>query len=171
MVGLPFGVTRTVAGMEPPGMAVPPGWYVACFSSELRRKPLARTLWGIPMVLFRAADAAPVALLDRCPHRNVPLSCGAVKGGLLECCYHGWRFDAAGACRAIPGLDDGEVTGRRAHRAPSYPVREQDGLVWVARPPAEPATTEPYRPPHLHDPRYTTVRRHVRFYRHGQISS
>jgi phenylpropionate dioxygenase-like ring-hydroxylating dioxygenase large terminal subunit len=53
-------------------------WYVACRSSELRRRPLACTLLGTPLVLFRGEHERPAALLDRCPHRNVPLSLGRV---------------------------------------------------------------------------------------------
>ena len=37
---------------------------------------------------------APGALLDRCPHRSVPLSFGKVADGRLQCGYHGWAFDA-----------------------------------------------------------------------------
>jgi len=105
-------------------------WYVACLSRELRAKPLARTVGGTPLALFRAEGGGPAAALDRCPHRNVPLSCGSVHDGLLECCYHGWRFDGTGECRLVPGLT-GDAD-RRARRATTYPAAEQDGFVWVA---------------------------------------
>src|SRR5438270_11894608 len=86
------------------GLPLPCGWYVASFSADLSTaKPLARVVCGTPLALFRATGDQAVAVLDRCPHRNVPLSCGAVRDGLPECCYHGWRFDAAGACRTVPG--------------------------------------------------------------------
>jgi nitrite reductase/ring-hydroxylating ferredoxin subunit len=146
--------------MDGPGTAPPGAWYVACFSPQLRQKPLARTVAGTPLALFRDGGGRPVALLDRCPHRNVPLSCGAVREGLLECCYHGWRFDGSGSCRAIPGLVDVAGVDRRARRASPYPTVEQDGLVWVQ---PFPGPGQPYRPPHLGDPAYSTVRRHVRF--------
>src|SRR5918997_3897383 len=97
-------------------------WYVACLVRELRAdRPLARTVDDTPLVLFRDTAHHAVALLDRCPHRNVPLSCGRVNDGLLQCCYHGWTFDGTGACRAVPGLVGDEVD-RRARRAPAYPV-------------------------------------------------
>ena len=72
-------------------------WYVACQSKELRKKPLARTVVGLPLVLFRDAEGRAQALLDRCPHRNAPLSLGRVTNeGRLECAYHGWhRLDSA----------------------------------------------------------------------------
>jgi phenylpropionate dioxygenase-like ring-hydroxylating dioxygenase large terminal subunit len=138
-------------------------WYIACLSSELRgKRPLARTVDDVRLALFRDGGGQPVALLDRCPHRNVPLSCGQVRDGLLECCYHGWRFDREGVCRAVPGLVDGEAD-RRARRASAYPAAEHDGFVWVATAAddGEERATPPLRFPNVDDPRYATVRRHV----------
>ena len=59
-------------------------WYVACFSTELSKKPLARVVCGVPLVLFRTAGGEAAALLDRCPHRNVPLSIGRVQGEFVS---------------------------------------------------------------------------------------
>ena len=104
-------------------------WYVACQSSDLTDKPLARDVLGVPLVLFRDGAGNAAALLDRCPHRNVPLSLGrVVRGGRLECAYHGWQFEGSGRCAHIPGLL-GDAA--RERRAPSARVREQDGFVWV----------------------------------------
>ncbi|MFP5320127.1 MAG: Rieske 2Fe-2S domain-containing protein [Acidimicrobiia bacterium] len=130
-------------------------WHVACLSSELRAKPLARTVAGTPLVLFRDGTGRPASLLDRCPHRNVPLSCGTVRAGQLECCYHGWRFDGEGTCRLVPGLTSD--ADRRARRATTYPAAEQDGFVWVAATPDD--GPPPFRFPHVDDAAYTTVRR------------
>jgi phenylpropionate dioxygenase-like ring-hydroxylating dioxygenase large terminal subunit len=104
-------------------------WYVACRSEELKNKPIARTISGVPLVLFRGSGGTAAALLDRCPHRNVPLSLGRVVGaGVLECAYHGWQFEADGRCARVPGL---LMRDERDRRAPSASVREQDGFVWV----------------------------------------
>ncbi len=104
-------------------------WYVACQSGELGSKPLARSVVGVPLVLFRGPGGAASALLDRCPHRNVPLSLGSVVGqGTLECAYHGWQFRGDGRCTRIPGLLETET---RERRVPSAAVQERDGLVWV----------------------------------------
>ncbi len=105
-------------------------WFIACTSKELRHKPIGRTIQGVPLVLFRDANGDPGALIDRCPHRNVPLSLGDVAtDGTLRCAYHGWRFDRGGECRAIPSYV-GEPSGK-ARRAPSYPTIEQQGYIWV----------------------------------------
>ena len=121
-------------------------WYVACQSGDLSGKPLARTILGTPFVLFRGQDGKASALLDRCPHRNVPLSLGrVVTGGRLECAYHGWQFEGDGRCSHVPGLLMAEGKGRRA---PAAAVREQEGLVWVypeldAEPEGEPFALPP----------------------------
>src|SRR6185369_15247542 len=66
-------------------------WYPVARSSELGRRPLAVTLMDSPLVMFRGANGAPAVLLDRCEHRNYPLSLGRVTGdGVLEC---GSRMD------------------------------------------------------------------------------
>jgi phenylpropionate dioxygenase-like ring-hydroxylating dioxygenase large terminal subunit len=85
---------------------------------------------GTPLVLFRSVGGAPAALLDRCPHRNVPLSLGRVgASGRLSCGYHGWQFDGRGQCREVPGLLDDKPGKDR--RCPAYPTLERDGFVWV----------------------------------------
>ncbi len=131
------------------------GWFVACDSASLRERPVRAIVQGVPLALFRGADGRPGALEDRCPHRNAPLSAGRVRGGELECGYHGWRFSSVGACVAVPGLDG--APGARATRAIAVPCVEQDGLVWVA-PSGPPPAAPPRRLPHLGLPRYTTVR-------------
>lgn len=119
-------------------------WYVACRSVELRRRPLARTVLGTPLVLFREADGVARALLDRCPHRNVPLSLGRVtRRGRLECRYHGWQFDGTGQCQVVPGLFRDPPSPDR--RCPRAEVREQEGLVWICPAVDEEPSVEPFR--------------------------
>jgi phenylpropionate dioxygenase-like ring-hydroxylating dioxygenase large terminal subunit len=78
------------------------------------------------------------ALHDACPHRGMPLSCGAFDGEQLECSYHGWKFDAAsGQCREIPSLTAGQDLKVDRIYAGSYPCEERDSYVWVFMP--EPA--------------------------------
>jgi phenylpropionate dioxygenase-like ring-hydroxylating dioxygenase large terminal subunit len=138
-------------------IAYPRGyWYVACASRELGSRPLARTILDVPLVLFRGAAGMPSALVDRCAHRNLPLSVGRVAGGELECAYHGWRFDPSGRCRHVPALVD--VAERKGRAVPSYPVVEQQGYVWVyAEAGAAPETTPPLFP-HLDAPGYGSAR-------------
>lgn len=132
------------------------GWFVACESRELGARPLQRTLFGLPLVLFRAEGGRAAVLVDRCPHRNFPLSRGRVEGGEIACAYHGWRFDGSGACRAIPALE-GDA-GRFGHSAEPVPALERDGVVW-AWPARDAAPTgEPFALPLLREVGFTTVR-------------
>ena len=143
-------------------MELPNEWYVACLTSELGgRRPVARTVMGTPLCLFRDGDGRPAAMVDRCPHRNVPLSLGRLREGLLECRYHGWRFDGAGACRAVPGLcaDD---PGRRGRAAEAVPCADRDGFVWVWTGEGDPEAGPAFRFPCIDDPAYDTVRRSLK---------
>ncbi|MFV8753464.1 Rieske 2Fe-2S domain-containing protein [Nannocystaceae bacterium ST9] len=150
------GASRSAkSGKEPQRLPIVPSgkssaaqilddWYVACTSAELDacgRKPLATQLYGVPLIVFRTSEGVG-ALLDRCPHRNVPLSEGRVEGALLRCGYHGWAFDRGGECREVPTLC-GEPSGK-ARAVQHFAAREQDGVVWVyATPDVEPVR-EPY---------------------------
>lgn len=134
------------------------GWYAACRGDELGEAPLARTILDLPLVLFRDRSGRAATLLDRCSHRNAPLSLGRVdEAGHLACPYHGWRFDGAGGCREVPGLlEGGDASGREV---PAFATIEQDGFVWVwARAGAEPVGT-PVRIPYWDDDAYLTVLR------------
>ena len=130
-------------------------WYVLATSRELRGRPLARSLHGTPLVLFRGADGKAGALLDRCPHRNIPLSGGRVVGSTVQCPYHGWQFDAQGVCRHIPG--HAGIAENKARNATVYRTIEKDGYVWVWGSRHSEPDNEPYAVPAV-DRRYTVVR-------------
>jgi len=126
-------------------------WYPVARSSELGRRPLAVTLMDTPLVVFRGAGGVPSVVLDRCSHRNYPLSLGRVTGdGLLQCGYHGWTFDDRGRCLRVPGL--GHDRTQATWHVPSHAAREQDGFVWAwGEPDAEP-TRLPFALPVLDGP-------------------
>ena len=139
-------------------------WYVACRSSELGESPEARTLLGVPMVLYRDGAGQAGALLDRCPHRNVRLSLGAIdERGWLACPYHGWRFDREGSCREVPGLVGGGELEARQRSVAAYQTCEQDGFVWVWGKADAPAHGTPVRIPHLDDPDYLVIHKEYLF--------
>lgn len=105
----------------------PNHWYAVARSTELRQQPLGVVLWQQPIVLFRDRQGQVQALADRCPHRFVKLSRGQVVGDEIECAYHGWRIDAQGNCAAIPYLK----APPPSCQVRRYPVREQDGFIWL----------------------------------------
>ena len=108
-------------------------WYVACLSAAVAKAGLRREMMlGEPVLIGRGRDGAAFAMRDICPHRGVPLSAGRVLADeTVECPYHGWRFKRDGVCAAIPSLVGGEPIDAANIKVKSYPVREQDGLIWV----------------------------------------
>lgn len=105
-------------------------WYAAAKSIDLKNKPLASKLLDEPIVLFRDSSGQAVALVDRCPHRNVKLSKGKVINGNVQCPYHGWEFNNQGKCVNIPSLLQDEKIPPSACSS-TYPVIEQQDIIWV----------------------------------------
>jgi len=103
-------------------------WYAASWSSDLRDQLLGRTILDLPILLYRDEAGTATAIGNRCPHRFAPLDRGRLTDGVIECGYHGIRFDRAGTCVLVPG------EGQRAAsnmRVPAYPIEERDGIVWI----------------------------------------
>ncbi len=107
-------------------------WYVAAWSNEITRTPLSRRLLGRLVCLYRRQDGTPVALDDRCPHRNLPLSCGKLIGDEIQCGYHGLRFAPDGKGTKVPG----EETVPKWCRVDSFPLAERFGwtFIWLGDP-------------------------------------
>lgn len=125
-------------------------WRIVALSQEVGEAPLGIKLIGADIVLFRDAQGRCRALSDHCAHRRTRLSVGSVTPeGLIECPYHGWRYDGAtGACREIPNLSSEERVPK-TYRVPVYPAIECDGfvLIWpvedaAAAPPPTPSRVE-----------------------------
>lgn len=103
-------------------------WYVAGWDSEVDRTPIARTICGEPILLYRKLDRAPVAMRDACPHRLLPLSMGFKEGDSIRCRYHGLKVGPDGCAEEMP------VKSERVNRsicAQTYPVVERHRFVWV----------------------------------------
>jgi phenylpropionate dioxygenase-like ring-hydroxylating dioxygenase large terminal subunit len=126
-------------------------WYMPALSSSLKPGRMRREmLLGEPVLLGRMRDGAAFAMRDICPHRAAPLSAGKILSeNTVECPYHGWRFRRDGVCSAIPSLVEGQDLNPEKIRVRSYPVQEQDGLIWVyvADKPGTPPKSEPPRVP------------------------
>lgn len=131
-------------------------WYFVCEAKELERgQSLCTSLWDQPIVVFRDGSGELGALLDRCPHRNVPLSGGEVEAEGLRCPYHGWRFGRDGHCLEIPGLvDEPDAIARRAG---AFAVTQRQGLVWIWGEAGAEPTRAPHELPHLGAPGYTSA--------------
>ncbi|WP_409332934.1 Rieske 2Fe-2S domain-containing protein [Trujillonella humicola] len=103
-------------------------WYVAARSAELEEGRLfPRFLLGDPVVMYRTEDGTPVAMVDRCVHRQMPLSMGRLRGDRIECGYHGLTYAPDGSCVRIPGSS--RISDRV--RVQTFPLVEGHGLLWI----------------------------------------
>ncbi|MFK7919995.1 MAG: Rieske 2Fe-2S domain-containing protein [Ilumatobacter sp.] len=103
-------------------------WYVAaCVDDVTKSEPLASTVAGEALVLYRDTSGSVVAMADKCPHRLAPMSLGRVIGDDLRCMYHGLKFGPDGTCVEIPG----QPRVPKAMCIDTYAVIESDRWVWV----------------------------------------
>lgn len=139
-------------------------WYIVALSEQLTEKSvLARTVLDEWLVIFRDRNGNPVALQDRCLHRNSRLSAGTLKNGQIQCPYHGWQYDSTGNVVTVPA--DGTMQGhcpKVSRKAIYYQTREQDGYVYVrlsskSNEPEDNAIS-PFSMPHYQEPGWQTVR-------------
>lgn len=112
---------------EPGPTLVKDAWYVIAWSRDITRSPISRTVLGQDVVLYRTEDGKAVALGDRCPHRGYRLSKSRLVGDAIACGYHGFTFDPAGTCVAIPSQEH-IPAGFRTRR---YPLAERWQWVWI----------------------------------------
>lgn len=114
-------MTQSTASTASTGRTAPV-WHPVCAVDEI---PLlgARVVraGGIEIAVFRTTDDHIFALHDRCPHKAGPLSQGIVHGRQVTCPLHSWKI----------GLDDGQAAAPDVGCAKSYPVRVEDGRVFV----------------------------------------
>ena len=102
-------------------------WYIAAWADEVGRMPMGRVFLNEPVVLYRLEDGTPVALENRCVHRSLPLSQGALIGDTIQCAYHGLLYDCSGACIKVPG----QPKVPKDARVKSYPAIDRHGCTWI----------------------------------------
>ena len=73
------------------------------------------------IALFRTATGEVFALDNRCPHKGGPLSEGIVHDRQVTCPLHNW----------VIGLADGEAKGADKGSVRRYPIRLEDGRVYI----------------------------------------
>jgi phenylpropionate dioxygenase-like ring-hydroxylating dioxygenase large terminal subunit len=129
-------------------------WYVAATTAEVGEAPLARRALDCGLVLYRTPDGTAVALEDRDAHGPYPLSAGRVEDGLIVSAYSGFAYAPDGRCVRVPTQPDVPYDAR----VRTFPVVEQDGLIWVWFASAGLAGLRPApRTPWLTDPAWTTL--------------
>ena len=105
-------------------------WYPVLMSKELLDAPQRARILAQDFVVFRDAQGAAHVLSNTCIHRGGSLYGGKIRGDHIQCPYHGWQFDGAGACRKIPSLGtEARIPART--RIDAYPVVEKYGIVFA----------------------------------------
>jgi phenylpropionate dioxygenase-like ring-hydroxylating dioxygenase large terminal subunit len=119
---------RSDMGYRYPFPPYPTGWYRVLSSGELARGQV-RTLryLGRELVAFRDAAGTAAVLDAHCPHLGAHLGQGCVRGDAIECPFHGWRYDASGACVHAGGL----VKIPPRARARAWPLTEVNGAIMI----------------------------------------
>lgn len=106
-------------------------FYPVLLGAGVGPEPVRVELFGAGYVVWRPAAGEPaVAAVDECPHRGARLSQGWLADGCVVCPYHGWRFDADGACTLVPQNEPTLPIPPRA-RLVTVHCEERYGLVWV----------------------------------------
>lgn len=132
-------------------------WYVAGWSEEFVAGKLnGQTIVGLPVVLWRTQEGTMVGLEGRCCHKRMPLAAGKLlPDGTLECAYHGLCFNTEGRCVKIPMQPDQPIPTRAKVR--SYPVVEQDRMVWIWMGEGAPGDLRPPRVPEMDHPEWECI--------------
>jgi nitrite reductase/ring-hydroxylating ferredoxin subunit/uncharacterized membrane protein len=86
-------------------------------------RPIKAKLGINTLVLVREGEKI-LALHDTCSHAGGPLSGGTYAGGIVECPWHGSRYQMA---------DGHVVRGPSIYDQPAYEVRAREGGGWEAR--------------------------------------
>jgi vanillate O-demethylase monooxygenase subunit len=107
---------------------VPNQWYVAAWDCEVDRTPLARTICGEAVMLYRRLDRSLVAMRDACPHRLLPLSMGIKEGDDIRCRYHGLLIGSDGWAKEMPLRNDPVNAGICVE---TWPVVERHRFIWI----------------------------------------
>jgi phthalate 4,5-dioxygenase len=125
-------VTRVGPG-TPMGALMREYWIPVLFSTELAEPdcaPLRVRLLGEDLIAFRDSDGQIGMVAQNCPHRGASLFFGRNEEAGLRCVYHGWKFNAEGACVDMPN-EPPESNFKHRVRVTAYPCQERNGIVWT----------------------------------------
>ena len=104
-------------------------WQPVALSSEVNDLPVAVTMLGEKLVLFRTRKGELGLLHLHCSHRGASLEWGIPTDRGINCCYHGWQYATDGEILSAPNDPTSTIPEKTRHGA--YPVREYKGIVFT----------------------------------------
>jgi phenylpropionate dioxygenase-like ring-hydroxylating dioxygenase large terminal subunit len=110
---------------------IPNQWYAILESREVRKgKITGVTRMGQQLVAWRDGSGCVTVMSDKCPHRGVALNLARLHNDCVRCPFHGFEFDASGACVLIPANGKNAVPPKAMHIR-TYPTREEHGFIYI----------------------------------------
>ena len=98
-------------------------WIEVCRLDEIPQSAARTVNAGNAMIaVFRLSDDRVKAVENRCPHKQGPLAEGIISGDDILCPLHNWRIS----------LDSGEVAAPDEGCVKTYPVKVEDGQVFLS---------------------------------------
>lgn len=118
-------------------------WLPALLSQEVAERdgsPVRVRIMSEDLVAFRDSTGRVGLIEPLCAHRGANLFFGRNEDGGIRCIYHGWKFDATGACLAMPNVpNDANYERLRGQMGiVAYPTHEFGDMIWAYLGPGEP---------------------------------
>lgn len=98
-----------------------PNWIRVVSASELARGKCGEYIAGERVIALFNVGGSFYALDGICPHQGGPLGKGELAGCIVTCPWHGFQFD----------VTTGQHQTSRTLVHPTFPVKVEDGGVWV----------------------------------------
>lgn len=141
---------------------IPNQWYAILESNEVKKgKRIGVTRMGEKMVAWRDRHGQVTVMSDLCPHRGAALSAGKLTRDCIQCPFHGFEFDASGACTLVPASGK-NAAPPQALRVKTHPTREAHEIIYIWW--GEPRPENEYPPlpwfENLNGMVYSTLRSH-----------
>jgi 3-ketosteroid 9alpha-monooxygenase subunit A len=111
----------------------PFGWFAVSYSDELAIGEVkAVRYFARDLVVWRGEDGQARVLDAYCRHLGAHMGYGGrVNGNDLECPFHAWQYNEAGAVTRIPYARTIPPQAKRDNCVRAWPVAERNGLVWI----------------------------------------
>ncbi|CAM9967687.1 unnamed protein product, partial [Ectocarpus sp. 12 AP-2014] len=131
---------------------VPNLWLAVAHSSDVKAGEVKKVeVDGVPIALWRTSTGSVSAQSDVCIHRGASLARGWIANDRLVCPYHGFEFESNGRLAHMPGA--GPPKGSAAakacggRKAPTYPVKESAGWIYIFPDETRPGSVEQHLDP------------------------